>query len=135
MLYHTVKIAHVAFATLSLLGFIVRSGMVLVDSPLIRKRNLRIWIRVIPHLNDTLLLAFAVVLCVMSGQYPFVDSWVTAKVVALVGYIGMGMLALGRRRSPVSRAACSVAAVAIFADIAAIAVTKNPLGIASFLPG
>jgi uncharacterized membrane protein SirB2 len=135
VLYHAIKFAHVTFATLSLLGFLVRSRMTLVDSPYMRKRNLQVWIRVVPHLNDTLLLVFAVVLCVMSGQYPFVDSWVTAKVVALIGYIGMGMLALRPRGSRIARAACSLAAVAIFADIVVIAATKNPLGIASLLPG
>ena len=36
-----------------------------------------------PHVNDTLLLSAAIALAVMSAQYPLVQPWLTAKVVAL----------------------------------------------------
>ena len=52
------------------------------------------WIRVLPHINDTVLLSAAVGLVLMSGQYPFVDAWLTAKVLGLTAYIILGSLAL-----------------------------------------
>ena len=64
----------------------------LTDSPLLD----RLWVRVLPHVNDTLLLLAAIGLSVVQQQYPFVHGWVTAKVLGLLAYIGFGMFALRR---------------------------------------
>ena len=46
------------------------------------------WVKIVPHLVDTLLLASAVALAVMSHQYPLANGWLTAKVAGLLIYIG-----------------------------------------------
>jgi threonine/homoserine/homoserine lactone efflux protein len=56
-------------------------------------------VRVVPHVNDTLLLVAAIGLSIVLQQYPFVHAWVTAKVLGLLAYIGLGMFALRRGRS------------------------------------
>lgn len=62
------------------------------------------WLRIAPHLNDTLLLAAAIALAAMSAQYPFVQGWLTAKLLALLAYIALGRVALGKEGSPRRRA-------------------------------
>jgi uncharacterized membrane protein SirB2 len=53
------------------------------------------WIKVLPHVNDTCLLVAALIAAAwMSGQYPFVADWVTAKVFGVIAYIILGALAL-----------------------------------------
>ena len=49
------------------------------------------WIRIAPHVVDALLLASAIALAIITRQYPFVHGWLTAKVLALLVYIGLGM--------------------------------------------
>jgi len=79
---------------------------------------------------DTVLLTAALMLMTIVRQYPFVDSWLTVKVVLLVAYIIIGWWAFRANREQV-RTACSVAAIAVFAFIITVARTHNPLGFLS----
>jgi uncharacterized membrane protein SirB2 len=87
----------------------------------------RRWVKVLPHVNDTLLLAAAIALAWMLRQYPFVHGWLTAKVVALAGYILLGMVALRPGRARAVRVAAWAAAQVVFLYIVAVAYTRNPL--------
>jgi uncharacterized membrane protein SirB2 len=78
---------------------------------------------------DTVLLASAIVLTIIIGQYPFVDGWLTVKLIALGVYIALGMIALKRGRTKTIRAAAFVAAVLVFVFIVSVALTHNPYGI------
>ena len=122
--YLLLKHLHVTCVVLSITGFFLRGIWMLKDSPLLD----RLWVRVVPHVNDTLLLAAAVGLSVVQQQYPFVHGWVTAKVLGLLAYIGFGMFALRRGRRKALRAGFWLAALASFAYIVSVALTKNPLG-------
>ena len=51
-----------------------------------------------------------------------------AKIVGLLVYIGLGMMALRLGRTPALRAIAWVAALATFGWIVTVAITKNPLG-------
>lgn len=62
------------------------------------------WVRILPHLIDTVLLASALTLVFWSGQYPFQQSLLTAKLLALLVYIALGTVALKRGKTPVVRA-------------------------------
>jgi uncharacterized membrane protein SirB2 len=121
--YLVLKQVHVACAALSFTGFLVRGVWMLRDSPLLAAR----WVRIAPHVNDTVLLASAIAMAIMSGQYPLQQGWLTAKVVALAAYIALGMLALrpGRRRAV--RAAAWIGALAVFLYIVAVALTRTPV--------
>jgi len=80
-----------------------------------------------PHVNDTLLLATAIALAWMLGQYPFVHGWLTAKVLALAGYILLGTVALRPGRPKGARVAAWIAAQIVFLYIVLVAHTRNPL--------
>jgi uncharacterized membrane protein SirB2 len=68
-MFLAVKYVHVISVVLSVSGFFLRGLLMMRDSPLLGAR----WIRVLPHINDTVLLVAALTLAAMSGQYPFVD--------------------------------------------------------------
>lgn len=84
------------------------------------------FVKVAPHVIDTLLLVSALTLVLMSGQYPFVQGWLTAKLLALIAYVVLGTLALKRGKTKVIRSAAFVAALLVFGYIGMVAVTKQP---------
>lgn len=124
--YYALKHTHMTFVALSGALFLLRGLWMLSDSARLQQR----WVRVAPHVVDTLLLASAIGLAVWSGQYPLQAPWLSAKLVALVVYIGLGTLALKRGRTPRVRTLAFAAALACFGYIIAVALTKNPLIVA-----
>ena len=84
------KQVHIACAILSGTGYFIRGLWMLRESPWLQKK----WVRVLPHVIDTLLLGSAILLVVQLQQYPFVQGWLTAKVLALIGYIVVGAIGL-----------------------------------------
>jgi uncharacterized membrane protein SirB2 len=110
---------HVGCVILSLGGFAARGLLMLAGSPIMKRR----FVRIAPHVVDTLLLASAIWLTVLIHQYPFVQAWLTAKVIGLVVYIGLGAVAL-RRRSLTA----FLLAAASAAYIVSVALTHDPRG-------
>jgi len=127
-MYLALKHLHITCVVLSGLGFMLRGYWMLVGSP----RLQRPWVRVLPHGVDSLLLGSALTLAILSGQYPFVLPWLTAKVLGLLAYIGCGTVALKRGRSAVVRGTFFVLALLCFAYIVSVALSRNPAG---FLAG
>lgn len=122
--YATLQAIHVTCAMLSIAGFVVRGALMFGDSPLLRAR----FVRIAPHVVDTALLASALLLAWRSTQYPFGQSWLTAKVVALFAYIALGSVALSRGRTRRVRAVAFVLALATFAYIVSVAILRTPAG-------
>lgn len=82
-------------------------------------------------LLDHPLLGSAIYLAININQYPFIDNWLTAKLIALFVYIGLGIIALGRGKTKRIRLVALVLAVLTFGYIVSIASTHNPRGILS----
>lgn len=122
--YLWVKMLHVACVILSLCGFAARGALMLAESPLLNAR----WVRVAPHVVDTLLLASAAWLAWVLQQYPFVHGWLTAKIVGLLAYIGFGMMALRRGRTRRIRALFFALALGAAAYVVWVALTRDPAG-------
>lgn len=125
MEYIVVKYLHVSCAALSYGGFLARGILMLRAAPMLQAR----WVRIVPHVVDTMLLASAVALSVMSRRYPFVEPWLTAKVIAVVVYIGAGIVALRRGKTRRTRIIAWIVAQIVFVYIVAVAVTRSPLPI------
>lgn len=121
--YLGLKHFHMGCAALSGALFVLRGVWMMRASNMLQRR----WVRVAPHVVDTLLLASAIGLAAWSHQYPGRQPWLTAKVVALLGYIVLGSIALKRGRTKGQRQAAFAAALALFAYIVSVAVTKRPL--------
>lgn len=92
-------------------------------------------VRIASYVVDTILLLAAVCLTTILHQYPFVNGWLTAKVLLLVAYIGLGTFALKRGRTPAVRRWCLLAALAVFLFIISIAVTHDPRGALLWVSG
>ncbi len=122
--YLVLKHIHVATVAVSGGLFLLRGWWMIRESPRLQER----WVRVVPHVNDTVLLASAVTLAVLAHQYPLLHGWLTAKVVALIFYIGLGTVALKRGATKAIRAWAFVAALVIFGYIISVALSRNPWG-------
>jgi uncharacterized membrane protein SirB2 len=122
--YTTLKVVHVAAVALSGLGFVVRYGLSVRGRLAVRG-----WLNVAPHAIDTVLLASALALAWIGGYRILHVPWLQAKVAGLVLYILAGTFALKRGRTTGVRTAAFVAALAIYAYIVSVALTKSPLGL------
>ncbi len=122
------KTLHVACAILSVSGYFLRGLLMLRGSALLNNR----WVKVTPHVIDTLLLASAIVLAVRLQQYPFVHGWLTAKVLALVAYIVLGAIGLRYGRTRRIRVVAWLAALLTFGYIVAVALTRQALPLPAF---
>lgn len=122
--YTIAKHVHVTCVALSLAGFCLRGTLLMLDSPLAKTRVFK----VLPHINDSLLLAAAIALTAIIGQYPFIDQWLTAKIFGLIAYILLGAIALKPSRPPRIRLAAGMLAVAVFGWIVSVALTKTLAG-------
>ena len=81
-------------------------------------------VKILPHINDTLLLGSAIYLSLMSGLYPFVEGWLGAKVILLVGYIVAGIFALKRGKTKQARLVAFVIALLCISLIFILALLK-----------
>lgn len=122
MTYTLLKHLHLSCVAASYVLFVLRGTWMLRDSPILQQR----WVKIAPHTIDTLLLASAFALAYSIGQYPFVDSWLTAKVVALLLYIGLGFVALKYGRTQRTRLSAWIAAQLVFGYIVLVAVSHSP---------
>ncbi len=130
-MYFAVKHLHVTCAVLSGTGLFLRGLLMMADSPLLQRR----WVKTLPHVNDTLLLLAALTLTVLIGQYPFVNGWLTAKVLGVTLYIILGALALKAGRPRAFRISALFAAMSVFAYIVSVALTKSAWGPLTALSG
>jgi uncharacterized membrane protein SirB2 len=86
-------------------------------------------LRFLTYAIDTVLLTAALMLVTILHQYPFVQGWLTVKVLLLIVYIVLGTFALRRARTRTGRAICYVAALVVFLFIVSVARAHHPLGI------
>ena len=121
--YLLLKYLHVGCVIASGSGFLLRGVWMLIDSPRLQAR----WVKIFPHVVDTGLLATAIALATISGQYPVAQSWLSAKVIGLVAYILCGTMALKRGKMKAVRASFLVVALMIFAYIVLVAINRSPL--------
>jgi uncharacterized membrane protein SirB2 len=122
--YLLLKKVHLCFAAISISGFIIRWIWRMKDSPAGQRR----FVRIAPHVIDTLFLASGVVLALSIQQYPLKNPWLTAKVFGLLGYILLGMAAMSQRLPRPIRGLAFVSALVVFCWIISVAWLKSPWG-------
>jgi len=126
MSYTLLKTIHITSAAVSYVLFLLRGIWRFSGSPLAARR----WTRVVPHVNDTVLLLAAVAMATQVARYPGYHAFLAAKVGGLVVYIALGMSAFRWAASRRARVAAWLAAQVAFFYIVAVAITKSPgLGI------
>ena len=122
-MYAALKLIHVTTAFLSITGFTLRGVWMLRDSPLLQKKA----VRIAPHVNDTLFLLSGIALIWLLALPVAGQPWLLAKFVALLFYIGFGMVAMRFGKTRAVRAIAYFAALATFAYIVGVALSKSLL--------
>ncbi len=84
------------------------------------------WLRVTPHVVDSLLLLAGIALALIIRQYPFLDAWLTAKLLALIAYIAAGHVAVRRARSVRGKLTAWLIALALVLYLFAVAIPRSP---------
>ena len=115
------KQLHITCAVLTATGFLLRGTWRLRGSPMLERR----WVRVVPHTVDTLLFATGIAMLWQYGWWPFDVPWLGIKLVLVVVYILLGMVALRRGGPRGRRTAAWVAALAVLAYIFGLALGKR----------
>jgi uncharacterized membrane protein SirB2 len=90
-------------------------------------------LRYLSYTIDTVLLTAALMLVTMLRQYPFVQPWLTVKVLLLVVYVVLGSYALKRGATLTVRAMAYIAALLVFAFIISVARAHDPRGVLALL--
>jgi uncharacterized membrane protein SirB2 len=117
-----IKSIHITCVTLSYSLFFLRGVWMLRDSPLLQQR----WVRYAPHTVDSILLLSAITLAWQLGISPLEHPWLATKIIALLGYIVIGSVALKRGKTRRIRLAAWLVAQSIFFYMVSVAVTHDP---------
>lgn len=120
-MYETLKAVHVATVFLTILGFMLRAYWMMTRPELLAHKL----VKVVPHIIDTLLLVSGIALIVTLDLPVLEQAWLLAKILALVAYIVLGAIALGRGKTMRSRVTAFVASLAVFAYIVGVALSKS----------
>ncbi len=122
MSFLLLKSIHISSVVGSYVLFFLRGIWNLNGSPIMSQR----WIKIVPHVVDTLLIVSAITLAISIHQYPSVDAWLTAKVIGLLLYIVLGFVAFRYGRSKNIRLSAWIMAQLAFTYIVLVAISHNP---------
>lgn len=129
MTYPLLKHAHVLLAGLTLTGFVVRGYWMMTGSDKLRRPVTR----VLPHVVDTVFLFSGIAMLVMVSMNPLTQNWLLAKFAGLIVYVLLGTIAIRRGPSLETRSVAFVAAVATFAYVVGVALSKSPASWLAYL--
>ncbi len=113
-----VKNFHIVLAVLSATGFIIRLGWSFNAPELAAQK----WVKIAPHIIDTLLLTLGLVLAFNLANGPW-QGWLVAKMLGLLAYIGFGVLAL--RGTGTAKYVGAVGALASISYVFIVAFTRQ----------
>ena len=119
-----IKAVHLVCAVLTFSGFFIRGIWMLKDSAMLQQR----WVKIFPHIVDTLLLVSAILLAVQMRLSPLEQHWLMAKIIALLVYIGIGVVALRSGRSKRIRLVAWLLGLATILFIMSVAINKSVMG-------
>lgn len=115
-----IKTLHVSCVVLSFCGFFLRGIWMLSNSALLHNR----WVKTVPHVVDATLLTSALIMLYLFHWSVLDHQWLQIKIVSLLVYIGLGMLALKPGRSIIFRFNAWAAGLLVFLFIVFVAITK-----------
>ncbi len=123
--YAQIKWVHVATVVCSGLIFLLRGLLVQAGKP---RPAMLAPVRYLSYSVDTVLLTAALMLLTILPGAMFANGWLSAKLVLLVAYVGLGTFALKRGHTAKVRTVCFVAALLVYVTMIGIARAHHPLG-------
>jgi uncharacterized membrane protein SirB2 len=118
-----------AVATIS--GFVLRGYWMMTQSD---RLQLRV-IRIVPHIVDTVFLLSGVAMVWTLQLNVLSQPWLLAKFTGLIIYVVLGAIAIKRGPTMQIRITAFVSALAVFAYIIGVAMTKSPASWLAYLAG
>ena len=120
-LYELLKLGHVSCVVISGSLFIYRYFRLSTrpDKPLAKA------LKVVPHINDTILLGCAIGMLFIIGINPFTTPWLFGKILALIAYILIGAVCLRSPPGSKQQTVSFVAAISVFAYILLVGLSKQ----------
>ncbi|NOR73197.1 MAG: hypothetical protein GQ467_04940 [Mariprofundaceae bacterium] len=118
----TIKLIHLFCVGLSILFFAGRGAVMFHDPSFVGRR----WVRKVAESIDTVLLFSGITLAWLTEQLPWEDVWLGAKLMLLLLYILLGMVAFHWGRSQMVKMAAWIAAMATYAGMVFVALTRTP---------
>ena len=129
-IFEGLKLMHMSCAFASISGFALRGYWMLTGSGLLRHRITRR----LPHVIDTLLLGSAIGMLYIWQVSPLQVAWLYAKIIALLVYIALGMIALRFGKSQKTRVNAWLLALLTAGYMLSVAYSKNPWGFLQMIP-
>jgi len=120
--YPWIKLIHISMVTITTSFFIIRFFWMIKYPALLQKT----WVKKFPPIIDTILLATGITMAVLTQQYPLQQSWLTAKVIALIAYIVFGMVALKLGSTMRIRIIAGIFALVCVGCIISSALSRSP---------
>jgi len=125
MNYLTLKYLHIICVAGSFSLFFIRGIWLLRSYPHAQEP----WIRALPHVIDTLLVASAIGMLALAPKGIWDGDWMLIKVVLVVVYAVMSVLLLRLAKSKIQKILLWVAALLVFLFATTVSVLHHPLGI------
>lgn len=125
---NVLKHLHMTIAAISVLLFVFRFALTLVNS---NKLTLK-WLKIAPHIIDTLLLGLGIALAVKLSINPAEQLWLAEKLFAVVAYIFTGYYTLKLARNRTMQIIGFLGAIGWVMLIVRIAISKETVFLAGF---
>jgi uncharacterized membrane protein SirB2 len=120
--YLAVKHTHMAIAVLSIILFYVRSFSRMGSGSIAKNKIVFIG----SHATDTFLLISAIAVMAMAKMNPFEQMWLLEKIILVVAYIALGIIA-SKQKAMIVKVIFLVVTTVVISLIGKLAVTKTAL--------
>lgn len=117
------KHLHMTLAVLSISLFTLRFIWLLANSPKLQAK----WVKITPHIIDTLLLSLGVIMAVQYSMNPMEQLWLGEKLLAVVAYIFTGYYTLKLARNKSMQIIGYLGAMGWVMLIVRLAMTREPM--------
>ncbi|MDO6695561.1 SirB2 family protein [Aliiglaciecola sp. 3_MG-2023] len=117
------KHLHLTAVALSIILFILRFVWLQRKSALLHKK----WVKIVPHIVDTVLLVSAITLCFIVPFNPIQHPWLWQKILLVIAYIGLGFYVLKFANSTLKQWGGFALAIACLSLAANLAFSKQGL--------
>ncbi len=122
MSYLIIKHLHITLAFASICFFCVRFAWSISNSAQLQQK----WVRVFPHIVDTLLLSLGLYLMIVMKLWPTEHPWLATKLIALVVYILLGTFAIKRGKTKIVKWGTGILAILVYVYMINVAISHNP---------
>jgi len=117
------KHLHITLAVISISLFTLRFAWLMLNSQQLNRK----WVKITPHIIDTLLIIIGVMMVVQLSINPLEQLWLAEKMLALIAYIFTGVYTLKFARNRMMKIIGYLGAMGWIMLIVRIAITKETM--------